>query len=130
MNNTIWEYVQGCTICEQRRMQTPTRFQLYRMVPPTLLFVMIGMDTLKMPKSFVFEELVTMIDYTSDFGDAYAVRESTKVSDVVKALRAWICQFGRPQFVILDNAKYFVKGEFPTFAAKERIQLIPPAIYN
>ena len=70
MAKAIKEYVQGCEVCEQRRKRTPTQWDLYQKVPPASLFVMLGMDTLKLPPSHGFEELVTMIDYTSDFGDA------------------------------------------------------------
>ena len=50
--------------------------------------------------------------------------------DVVKAVRRWTIYFKKPHFIILDNAKYFVKGEFRVSADKERIQLVPAAEYN
>ena len=102
-------------------------------MPPAVLFVMLGMDTLKFPLSHGYEELITLIDYTSDFGDAYPVRGpkgTVNGGHVVKAVKRWITYFGKPQFIVLDNASYFVKGDFEAWCAKERIQLIPASLYT
>ena len=59
-------------------------------MPPAVLFVMLGMDTLKFPLSHGYEELITLIDYTSDFGDAYPVRGpkgTVNGGHVVKAVK-------------------------------------------
>ena len=130
MAEDVKKYVNGCTICEQRRLRNPTKFQLYRIVPPASLFVMLGLDTLKLPTSHGFNELVTMIDYTSDFGDAYAVRGSTKGIHVVKAIQSWVARFGKPAFIVMDNAQYFLGREFADYAEREQIRLIPASVYT
>ena len=130
MAKMVKEYVNGCTTCEQRRFRSPTKFQLYRIGPPASLFVRLGMDTLMLPTSHGFSELVTTIDYTSDFGDAFAVRGLTKGPQVVKAIQNWITRFGKPLFIVMDNALYFTGGEFAAFAGRERIRLIPASVYT
>ena len=67
------------------------------------LFVMLGMDTFKLPTSHGFSELMTMIDYISDLGDTFAVRGSTKEPHVVKAIQIWIPRFDKPLFIVMDN---------------------------
>ena len=126
----VKKFVQGCEVCEERRRRVPTKFELYRIVPPANLFVMVGMDTLHMPASHGFNELITMIDYTSDFADAHAVRGNTAGKDVVKAMRNWMTYFGQPHFIILDNVKYFIHGEFRNYCEREGIQQIPATKYN
>src|SRR5688500_14751614 len=91
---------------------------------------MLGMDTLKLPASHGFNELVTLIDYTSDFGDAIAVRGSPKGPHVMKAIQSWITRFGKPVFIVMDNAQDFTRGEFAAFAKRERIRLIPASVYT
>ena len=55
---------------------------------------------------------------------------AVKGGHVVKALKSWMMNFGRPLVIVCDNARYFVQGELRTYMDKERIQLAPASIYT
>ena len=57
-------HVQSCAICAVRRLEYETgAFQLYRIVPPTTIFMLLGCDTVALPRSSAKHRgIFTLID--------------------------------------------------------------------
>jgi transposase InsO family protein len=127
----IEEFIESCSVCQQRKkLSLQTKFQLYRIVPPSTMFQLLGMDTLALPKSIHGDVGVhTIIDYTSGTCAAFRIREHTSAV-IIKNLTTWRYRYGVPSWIVCDNASYFKSFEILSWAANLNIQIIPGAGYN
>ena len=70
-----------------------------------------------------------IIDSFTKFLDIH-VTKSTTSSITIEKLRHSFCNFGLPNVLVSDNAKYFVSDEMETFLRKNDIKHATPAPYN
>lgn len=126
MYDHVFSHCDSCPACSSRRKKNPSgRYALYRITPPASMFVLLGMDTVAMPPGLNKQcSVSTIIDYTSNYAWAFpsAVPEGGKI---IKCVKVWCSRFGYPQWIIVDNGSYFVGGDFPPWAAKHGISLLP-----
>lgn len=86
MTQMVKKNLESCKVCQERRFRKPTQFQLHRIVPTALIFVMIGLDTLRLPSLHKYEELINIVHYTSRYEGTWSVREAVTGMHVVRAV--------------------------------------------
>jgi len=131
MLRDIEDFVKRCAACVRRsRPPEAGRYKLFRIIPPATLFVMLGMDTCSLPKgSYGYNAILTLVDYTSSLIRVYPLK-SMKAPPMVQAVETWCRNYGYPQWIIDDKAKYFEGDAFKQWAAEKKVQLIPTAVQH
>ena len=128
----VSEFIAACHACQMRRRKHPVgRFQLYRIVPPATMFLLIGMDGCSLPKTYNgYCGIFVTVDYLSGWVRAFPVSHFDSVS-AVKAANNWVCNHSLPQWLICDAASYFLKSTpFGTWAQRNGIILCPVSSQN
>jgi len=127
----IEAFIAACVACQSRRRKHPVgRFQLYRIVPPATMFIMVGMDGCTLPKSYQGHcGVFALVDYLSGWIRAFPVTHFDAVR-AVKAAEGWVANHSVMQWLVCDSATYFVGDEFKAWAKKNGVILCPASSQN
>jgi len=133
--NSIWDsivdYIDRCPACIRRsKAHQPGKYKLYRIVPPATLFVLLGMDTCTLVTGTNgYKSILTLVDYTCSLIRAYPLK-SNKAVPMVRNVESWCRNYGYPQWIIDDKAKYFEGAEFKQWATEKNVQMLPTAVQH
>ncbi|KAI8817786.1 uncharacterized protein EV422DRAFT_480240, partial [Fimicolochytrium jonesii] len=104
----IEEWVRACPVCQLRQLRRPKQYQLFRIIPPALLFTLLGLDCVTYPNaqigrsSQVYIGCLCVFDYPSGYGWAYPLKAFDGLN-IVLALRDWCARYGVPVHIVVDN---------------------------
>ena len=109
MRNDISDYVQSCQICQAIKKGKAIKPPMHPRPVPARRFSQLMFDVIgPLPPSHGMRYLLTVLDRTSRWLEAYPMAEATSKNCVDALIRNWIPTFGLPTSAVCDNGNTFV----------------------
>ena len=123
MRSDITNFVKTCHPCQVAKQSTTVNPGIGEFKVPDERFSYIHMDVCgPLPESFGHRFLLTIVDRSTKWLEAYPMRQAT-ASECSQAFLQWLSRFGCPATVVSDNGNAFVSNLYKDIMDKFNIKV-------
>ena len=131
MARDITRWAKTCIQCQQSKIQCHTRSPVDTFKVPARRFQHLNVDIVgPLPSSNGYRYLLTMIDRTTRWPEAIALKDITTESCAAALIEGWISRFGLPADITTDRGAQFTSQLWSTISTLLGIKLHHTTAYH